>query len=54
MFIQVFNLTKGVNSMKAFVSQNKFMFCGLCGGLCPDVFVIDYNGKSTAYDIELT
>lgn len=51
----MFKLLKGAESIKAFVNQNKCMFCGLCGGACPDVFVIDSDhGKSMALDVELT
>jgi len=28
------------------VDQNKCIGCGLCAGLCPDVFQINANGKS--------
>ncbi|MDO9535226.1 MAG: ferredoxin [Bacillota bacterium] len=41
--------------MKAFVNQDICIFCGICGGVCPDVFVIDSDKrKSIALDIELT
>lgn len=41
--------------MKAFVNQNKCLFCGMCGGICDDIFVIDTDHrKSTALDVELT
>lgn len=51
----MFKLMKGVDNMKAFVNQNICIFCGMCGGACPDVFVIDPDKrKSMALDIELT
>lgn len=46
---------KWVENMRAFVNQDICIFCGMCGGVCPDVFVIDPDKrKSMAYDIELT
>lgn len=50
----MFKLMKGVDIMKAFVNQDICIFCGMCGGTCPDVFVIDPSKrKSIALDIEL-
>ena len=28
------------------VDQNTFIGCGLCAGMCPDVFAINADGKS--------
>lgn len=30
------------------------MYCGLCGGVCPDVFQTDINGKPISLDTELS
>jgi len=43
-----------MNSMKAFVNKNACIFCGMCGGACPNIFFADYDSKSVALDIELT
>jgi ferredoxin len=40
--------------MKAFVNKNSCIFCGLCGGMCPDVFQTDLDGKSVSLDRELS
>jgi ferredoxin len=40
--------------MKAFVNQSDCILCGMCGGICPEIFMIDSIGKSKALDIELT
>lgn len=32
--------------MAIVVDQNKCVGCGLCAGLCPEVFVMNENGKS--------
>lgn len=40
--------------MRAYVNKNACIFCGMCGGACPDVFFSDYDGRSIALDIELT
>lgn len=41
--------------MKALVNQRICLFCGMCGGTCPEIFVIDTDKrKSFALDIELT
>jgi ferredoxin len=41
--------------MIAYVNQNICIFCGMCGGICSDIFVIDSDKrKSIALDIELT
>ncbi|MBB6215004.1 ferredoxin [Anaerosolibacter carboniphilus] len=40
--------------MKAFVNKHSCIFCGLCGGICPDVFQSDHDGKSISLDIELS
>ena len=46
---------KGVDILMVFVNQDICIFCGICGGICPDVFVIDTDRrKSIAGDIEPT
>ncbi|MFT9498202.1 ferredoxin [Anaerosolibacter sp.] len=40
--------------MKAFINKNSCMYCGLCGGACPDVFQTDIDGKPISLDTELT
>jgi ferredoxin len=39
--------------MKAFVNKKNCIFRGMCGGVCPDIFFSDYDGKSVALDIEI-
>lgn len=40
--------------MKASVNKQTCMFCGMCGGLCPEVFRVDQDRKSVAMDTELS
>lgn len=40
--------------MKANVNKSSCMFCGMCGGLCPEVFRADQDRKSVALDTELS
>lgn len=40
--------------MKASVNKNHCIFCGMCGGACPDVFRADFDGKSVSLDKELS
>lgn len=28
------------------VDQNKCVGCGLCAGMCPDIFILNMDGKS--------
>lgn len=45
---------KGVDILMVFVNQDICIFCGMCGGICPDVFIVDTDKrKSMALDIEL-
>lgn len=40
--------------MKAYVDKDICIGCGLCEGLCPQVFKMDDDGKAVAVDIELS
>ncbi len=40
--------------MKAYVNKESCMFCGMCGGACPDVFRADTDGKSVSLDTEFS
>lgn len=40
--------------MRAYIDKTRCVFCGICGGSCPEVFIIGSEGKSIALDIELT
>lgn len=39
--------------MKAFINKKVCMCCGTCGGICQDIFFVDYDGTMWALDIEL-
>lgn len=40
--------------MKAYVNKSGCMFCGMCGGLCPEVFRAGNDKRSIAMDMELS
>lgn len=40
--------------MKAVVDKDTCIGCGLCEGVCPEVFVMEDDGKSVAKDMELS
>ncbi|MDF2891031.1 MAG: 4Fe-4S single cluster domain of Ferredoxin, partial [Clostridia bacterium] len=40
--------------MKASINKKTCMFCGMCGGLCPEVFRADLDRKSIALDTEIS
>ncbi len=40
--------------MKASLDKLNCIFCGMCGGICSDVFRADFDGKSVAMDKELS
>lgn len=39
--------------MKAFVDKEECIGCGLCEGICPEVFKMDDDGKAVAIPEEL-
>ncbi|WP_238903427.1 ferredoxin [Clostridium sp. YIM B02506] len=39
--------------MKAFFDKNRCIFCGMCGGICSDVFRADFDNKAVALDLNL-
>lgn len=39
--------------MKAFVDKDTCIGCGLCEGICPEVFSMDEDGKAKAIEDEL-
>jgi ferredoxin len=40
--------------MKASINKKTCMFCGMCGGLCPEVFRADTDRRSVAFDTEIS
>lgn len=40
--------------MKAAINKNTCMFCGMCGGLCPEIFRADSDRKTIAMDMEIS
>ncbi|MGL5416339.1 MAG: ferredoxin [Clostridium sp.] len=40
--------------MKAAVDKGTCIGCGLCEGVCPEIFVMEDDGKSVAKDVELS
>ena len=40
--------------MKAAINKSTCIFCGMCGGLCPEVFRADSDRKSVALDTEIS
>ncbi len=36
--------------MKAIVDKNTCIGCGLCAGICPEIYTMDEDGKSVASD----
>lgn len=40
--------------MKAYVDKDTCIGCGLCEGLCPEIFKMEDDGKAIAEDIEIT
>lgn len=41
-------------NLRVYVDQRRCLFCGICGGVCSEVFRVGSEGKSIALDIELT
>lgn len=39
--------------MKAYVNRDTCICCGVCEGVCPDVFELDDEGKSVPIDGEI-
>ncbi|MBC8059594.1 MAG: ferredoxin [Clostridiaceae bacterium] len=39
--------------MKGFVNKNSCIGCGICVSLCPEVFIMDNDGKAEAIDSEI-
>lgn len=39
--------------MKAYVNQDTCICCGMCEGICPDVFQLNEEGKSFAIEDEI-
>lgn len=44
----------GGEKLKAYIDKNRCIFCGICGGVCSEVFRVSAEKKSIALDIELT
>lgn len=40
--------------MKAFVDKDTCIGCGLCTGICEEVFSMDDDGKAVAIDTEIS
>ena len=40
--------------VKANVNKSTCMFCGMCGGLCPEIFRADFDRRSVAFDTEIS
>ncbi|MDP4145818.1 MAG: ferredoxin [Bacillota bacterium] len=40
--------------MKAYVDKDACIGCGLCSGVCPEVFEMDDDGKAKAIEEELS
>ncbi len=40
--------------MKGFVDKAACIGCGLCPGICPEIFAMDADGKAQAMDKEIT
>lgn len=40
--------------MKGFVDKDTCLGCGICPGICPDVFTMDEDGKAMALSKEIT
>jgi ferredoxin len=36
--------------MKGFVDKDACIGCGLCAGICPEIFAMDADGKAQAAD----
>ncbi|MBU2701779.1 ferredoxin [Sporomusaceae bacterium BoRhaA] len=40
--------------MKGFVDKDACIGCGLCPGVCPEIFEMDDDGKAKALDKKIT
>lgn len=40
--------------MKGFVDKDTCIGCGMCPGICPEIFEMDDDGKAKALDKEIT
>lgn len=40
--------------MKGFVDKDTCIGCGMCPGICPEIFEMDDDGKAMALDKEIT
>ena len=40
--------------MKGFVDKDTCIGCGLCVGICPEIFEMDVDGKAQALDKKIT
>lgn len=40
--------------MKGFVDKDVCVGCGLCPGICPEIFEMDGDGKAKALDKKIT
>jgi ferredoxin len=40
--------------MKASINKKTCMFCGMCGGLCPELFRVGTDRRSVAMDTEIS
>jgi len=40
--------------MKGFVDKDTCLGCGICPGICPEIFAMDDDGKAMASNKEIT
>lgn len=40
--------------MKGFVEKDTCLGCGICPGICPEIFTMDEDGKAMALSKEIT
>jgi ferredoxin len=48
------NASKEEKNMKGFVDKDTCIGCGLCPGICPEIFEMDDDGKAKASDEEIS